>query len=214
MSKGSFFDQNVSIFVGGLHSNVTEEILWELFLQAGPLENVRIPKDKETGKPRSFGFVAYQNACSVPFACELFDTLKLFGRPINCKPQNANGRSPQRSGSINSSPAGLSNEDVQHQQNQHRGFIRSPDPHNTSSPNNRTPSNISRHGLPIVHRSFSTGNAVQPLMHPLLLQSLYQQQLQENAYQSNSGPMRRHDSMYDRRPMTSRTQRREHTHPY
>ncbi len=38
MSKGSkgnssFYDQEKSIFVGGLHSKVTEEILWELFLQ-------------------------------------------------------------------------------------------------------------------------------------------------------------------------------------
>ena len=32
-SSNSFFDSSRSIFVSGLHSRVTEEVLWELFLQ-------------------------------------------------------------------------------------------------------------------------------------------------------------------------------------
>jgi splicing factor 3B subunit 4 len=31
---------------GGLDEKVSEELLWELMLQAGPVVNVHIPKDK------------------------------------------------------------------------------------------------------------------------------------------------------------------------
>ena len=65
--------------------------------QAGPLENVRIPLHKETGKPRGFGFIVYQDECSVKYACELLNSLKLFGRPITCKPQNSNESSKPES---------------------------------------------------------------------------------------------------------------------
>jgi len=64
-----------------------------LFLQAGPLCTVKIPKDKGSGKQRSFGFVTYRDSCSVPYACELFNQLSLFKRPIYCKPQNADRNS-------------------------------------------------------------------------------------------------------------------------
>ena len=35
--------------LGNLDTKVNEEILWELFLQCGPVVNVHIPRDKITG---------------------------------------------------------------------------------------------------------------------------------------------------------------------
>ena len=34
-----------------------EELLFELFINAGPLQRVIIPKDRETKKPRAYGFI-------------------------------------------------------------------------------------------------------------------------------------------------------------
>jgi RNA recognition motif-containing protein len=36
---------------------VDEEILFELFLNAGPLQRVTIPKDRETKKARAYAFI-------------------------------------------------------------------------------------------------------------------------------------------------------------
>lgn len=95
---GSFQDPDCTIFVSNVASQVTPEHLWELFLQAGPLRNVHIPTDKKTGKNRTFAFVSYRDECSVPYACELFNTLRLFKKPIYCKPtkdsKNQNSQSP------------------------------------------------------------------------------------------------------------------------
>ena len=46
-------------FVGNLTFNTTEEQLREIFSFAGPVKNVRILTDKETGKPKGFAFVEY-----------------------------------------------------------------------------------------------------------------------------------------------------------
>ena len=43
-------NQDATIYVGGLDEKTTEAILWELFLQAGPVVNVHMPKDRITGQ--------------------------------------------------------------------------------------------------------------------------------------------------------------------
>ncbi|XP_077150163.1 splicing regulator RBM11 [Ranitomeya variabilis] len=70
-----------TIFVGNLDGNVKEEILYELFLQAGPLTKVTIAKDKD-GNLKSFGFVCFKHTESVPYAISLLNGIRLFGRPI------------------------------------------------------------------------------------------------------------------------------------
>lgn len=45
------------IYVGNLPYNSSEEEVRELFEQYGAVESVIIPTDRETGKPRGFGFV-------------------------------------------------------------------------------------------------------------------------------------------------------------
>lgn len=79
-------DPDCTVFVSNVEGRVTEEHLWELFLQAGPLRNVHIPTDKGTGKNKTFAFITFRDECSVPFACELFNKLMLYKKPIYCKP--------------------------------------------------------------------------------------------------------------------------------
>ncbi|KAG9266195.1 spliceosome-associated protein 49 isoform X1, partial [Astyanax mexicanus] len=73
-----------AVFVSNLHSSVKEEILYELFLQAGPVRKVVIPRDRE-GQQRTFGFVYYKHAEAVPYSIELLDGIWLYGRPISLK---------------------------------------------------------------------------------------------------------------------------------
>lgn len=42
-------NQEATVYVGNLDTRVDEDILWELFLQCGPIKNVHIPRDKITG---------------------------------------------------------------------------------------------------------------------------------------------------------------------
>jgi len=71
-----------TLFVRGITDEVDEEILFELFQNAGPLVKVNIPLDAQTKRKKTFCFVQFQHAESVPYAIELFKDLRLFGRNI------------------------------------------------------------------------------------------------------------------------------------
>jgi RNA-binding protein Musashi len=53
------------IFVGGLSWSTTEESLRFHFEQYGPVENVQVMRDRNTGEPRGFGFVIFQDSSTV-----------------------------------------------------------------------------------------------------------------------------------------------------
>ncbi len=46
-----------SIYVGNLSFTATEEQVQDLFEPYGPVLSVKLIKDRETGRPRGFGFV-------------------------------------------------------------------------------------------------------------------------------------------------------------
>lgn len=45
-----FCSIDATVYVGGLDEKVSEPLLWELFLQAGPVVNTHMPKDRVTGQ--------------------------------------------------------------------------------------------------------------------------------------------------------------------
>ena len=52
----------MNIYVGNLSYQADEQSLGDLFAQYGEVSNVRIMTDRETGRPRGFGFVEMPNA--------------------------------------------------------------------------------------------------------------------------------------------------------
>lgn len=80
-------EEKRTIFCANLDQRVTEEILYEVFLQAGPIESVRIPKDNG-GRQKSFGFITYVHKCTVPYALYLLSGLSLFRKGLTIKARN------------------------------------------------------------------------------------------------------------------------------
>lgn len=70
------------LWVGNLPEMVTEDLLFELFTQAGPVENVKIVKDR-TGAHRGFAFVTFKHEESVPYTIALMEGVHLFGKVLN-----------------------------------------------------------------------------------------------------------------------------------
>ncbi|KAK7491590.1 hypothetical protein BaRGS_00017229 [Batillaria attramentaria] len=73
-----------TLWVGGLSDKVTEDLLFELFLQAGPLEKVIRPKEKD-GTQKKFAFVEFRHPESVPYAMQVMDGISLFGQHLRLK---------------------------------------------------------------------------------------------------------------------------------
>uniref|UniRef100_A0A2P2IAW5 RNA-binding protein 7-like n=1 Tax=Hirondellea gigas TaxID=1518452 RepID=A0A2P2IAW5_9CRUS len=84
-------EQERTMYVGNLHDDVTEPILYELFLQAGPLQRISRPKDRDSGKLKNFAFVVFAHAVSIPYAIHLTNGIKLFGRALKTQQRNNMG---------------------------------------------------------------------------------------------------------------------------
>lgn len=75
-------NQDASCYVGNLDEHATDAIVWELMLQAGPILNVHLPKDRVTSAHQGFGFVEFQTEMDADYACKIMNGIKLFGKPL------------------------------------------------------------------------------------------------------------------------------------
>ncbi|KAH6799256.1 RNA-binding family protein [Perilla frutescens var. frutescens] len=75
-------NQDATVYVGNLESKASEELLWELFVQAGPVVNVYVPKDRVTNAHQGYGFVEFRSEEDADYAIKVLNMIKLFGKPI------------------------------------------------------------------------------------------------------------------------------------
>uniref|UniRef100_A0A4W5NIR2 RNA binding motif protein 7 n=1 Tax=Hucho hucho TaxID=62062 RepID=A0A4W5NIR2_9TELE len=97
-----------TLFVGNLDPKVTEELLFELFLQAGPMFKVKIPKDND-GKQKAFGFVCFKHEVSVPYGMNLLNGATLFGRTLKVQFRAGSSHINSPGNSQNQSPVNTPN---------------------------------------------------------------------------------------------------------
>lgn len=69
------------IYVGNLPFSATEEEVRELFEAHGPVESVDLISDRETGRPRGFGFVQMDDAAASD-AIAALDGTSMGGRSL------------------------------------------------------------------------------------------------------------------------------------
>lgn len=70
------------LYIGNLPYSVGENELRRLFSQAGTVESVTMPLDRQTGRPRGFAFVQMATDDEANAAIETFNGYVLDGRPL------------------------------------------------------------------------------------------------------------------------------------
>ncbi|KAL0913974.1 hypothetical protein M5K25_017469 [Dendrobium thyrsiflorum] len=75
-------NQEATTYVGNLDPQITEELLWELFVQAGPVVNVYVPKDRVTNLHQGYGFIEFRSEEDADYAIKILNMIKLYGKPI------------------------------------------------------------------------------------------------------------------------------------
>lgn len=167
-----------TLFVGNLDSQVTEELLFELFLQAGPLFKVKIPKNNE-GNSKQFAFVNFKHEVSVPYSMHLLSGIRLYGRQLNLQYRagsshiNQEGKSPANS--QNPSPANTPT---------HRSARYDRTPDQMGSPSYSPPQNL--------QRSFSSPESLQK---QVIVNNMWQMQMQKLASSFQHG-MQQHQPQF------------------
>jgi RNA recognition motif-containing protein len=88
----------MSIYVGNLSYQVTEEDLKETFAEYGKVSRVQLPTDRETGRPRGFAFVEMATEDEEAAAIQALDGAEWMGRDLKvnkAKPREERSSSPR-----------------------------------------------------------------------------------------------------------------------
>ena len=80
------------IYVGNLPFTTTDAELRTLFSEHGAVESVSLPTDRETGRPRGFGFVE-MNQADASRAIQNLNGKDMGGRPLRVNPAEDKPRS-------------------------------------------------------------------------------------------------------------------------
>lgn len=83
-------NQEATVYVGNLDEKVTEPLLYELMVQAGPIVSVNIPKDRITSIHQGYGFVEFSTEEDADYAVRIMNLIRLFGKPIRVNKASAN----------------------------------------------------------------------------------------------------------------------------
>ncbi|ODQ77051.1 hypothetical protein BABINDRAFT_163784 [Babjeviella inositovora NRRL Y-12698] len=81
-------NQEATIYIGNLDPEVTENLLYELFVQFSPVRSVSLPKDKILKTHQGFGFVELVSATSVDYVIRVLGGIQLFGKVVKVKRSN------------------------------------------------------------------------------------------------------------------------------
>ncbi|AVH69452.1 RNA recognition motif domain-containing protein [Nostoc sp. 'Lobaria pulmonaria (5183) cyanobiont'] len=86
----------MSIYVGNLSYEVTQDDLNSVFAEHGTVKRVQLPTDRETGRPRGFAFVEMGTEAEETAAIDALDGAEWMGRDLKvnkAKPKEDRGGS-------------------------------------------------------------------------------------------------------------------------
>ncbi|WP_250125615.1 RNA-binding protein [Chroococcidiopsis sp. CCMEE 29] len=72
----------MSLYIGNLSYEVTQEDLSAVFAEYGSVKRVQLPTDRETGRMRGFGFVEMDTDAEEAAAIEALDGAEWMGRTL------------------------------------------------------------------------------------------------------------------------------------
>lgn len=91
----------MKLYVGNLSFNTSEDRLRELFAEHGEVTSATLVMDRETGRPRGFGFVEFADAQSGQAAIEALNGTNVDGRDLTvneARPREGGGGGGGRGG--------------------------------------------------------------------------------------------------------------------
>ncbi|KAI5055980.1 hypothetical protein GOP47_0029501 [Adiantum capillus-veneris] len=98
-----------TVFIGNLDDKVDERVLYEIMVQAGPLVDIYVPRDKETKRHKGYAFAEFTCERSAQYAVSLFTGIvslqkKVLRFSISGQDKQVNSQERPRPEGINISP--------------------------------------------------------------------------------------------------------------
>lgn len=85
-------NQEATVYIGNLDEKVTESLIWEVMLQAGPIRSVHIPRDRITQSHQGYAFCEFSSELDADYAVKVMNQVRLWGKPIKVNRASADKR--------------------------------------------------------------------------------------------------------------------------
>lgn len=103
-----------SLYIGNIDPNVKEPLLYELFVQFGPIRSLNLPKDRVLKIHQGYGFVEFKSVKDAEYVLALLRGIRLYGRLLKLKKAESNLKGPaqQQIGTATTDTADIPSIDV------------------------------------------------------------------------------------------------------
>jgi len=88
--------KKMQIYVGNMSYQTTEESITELFSKFGEVEKVTMIKDRETQRPKGFGFISMNDNAAATKAIEELNQQEFEGRTLKINEAQPREERPRR----------------------------------------------------------------------------------------------------------------------
>mmetsp|Transcript_21216 Transcript_21216/g.46403 ORF Transcript_21216/g.46403 Transcript_21216/m.46403 type:complete len:430 (+) Transcript_21216:93-1382(+) len=82
MAQPSGRPPSCTVFVGNIPYDVTDQMLLEIFQEVGSVKSLRLVSDKDTGKPKGYGFCEYYDQATAESAVRNLNGHEISGRSL------------------------------------------------------------------------------------------------------------------------------------
>ncbi|KAJ1962514.1 Spliceosome-associated protein 49 [Dispira parvispora] len=82
-------NQDATVYIGNIDDQCTDDLIWELMVQAGPVVNVHLPRDRVTQQHQGYGFCEFVSEEDADYAVKILNMIKLYGKPIRVNKANS-----------------------------------------------------------------------------------------------------------------------------
>ncbi|KAI5950520.1 sap49 [Candida margitis] len=86
---------NASLYFGNIDPQCSELLMFELFVQFGPIKNINMPKDRVLKSHQGYGFVEFKNSLDAKYAEDILRGVRLYGKLLKLKKLDSKPQTPQ-----------------------------------------------------------------------------------------------------------------------
>lgn len=97
-----------TLYIGNLDAQVTESILYELFVQFAPVRSLNLPKDRIVKTHQGYGFVEFKTEAEAKYVIQILKGIRMFGKLLRVRTLDtkSNLASGNNSGGSNNNSSG------------------------------------------------------------------------------------------------------------
>ncbi|RCK54507.1 Splicing factor 3B subunit 4 [Candida viswanathii] len=78
-------NSNASLYFGNIDPQITELLMYELFIQFGPIKSLNMPKDRILKTHQGYGFVEFRNIDDAKYTMDILRGVRLYGKALKLK---------------------------------------------------------------------------------------------------------------------------------